>query len=202
MSRVSLGKSGLSTPVLITIIVIGAVVASSVTYFALPSFRNNKTNEDIGDNQLEENSNTGSETKVGTNVGDKATNFSVNTLENNKFTLDNYQGKAVLVNFMTTECPYCKLQVDDIKEIVSTYSENLKIISIGVNPQESEGDIQEFKDEEGANWTFASGPKIGFTYKIRGVPTNFLINQKRIITFKGAGYVSSEKLSSEIKDVL
>lgn len=184
LANTGLEENGISKPGIGLIIIAGLIAAGLTSCFAL------RTN------------NSEPEAETGTSKGNVAPTFSIKTIDDKEINLEDYEEKIVIINFMTTECPYCKLQVESLKEINSSYEQNVKLISIGVHPQESENQLKKFKETVGAKWDFAQGPEIGGLYSIIGVPQTFIINREGIISFKESGAISTSKLSSEIEELL
>ena len=84
--------------------------------------------------------------------------------------------------------------VDDTEQVV--------IISIDVDPTESDETILGFKKEYGDEWVFASGPEVGATYGVIYIPTIYIIDGEGIITYKNTGVTSSSELSAEIDKLM
>lgn len=65
------------------------------------------------------------------------------------FSASDFKGKAVLLNFWTIRCPYCKMELPILNKVQSIFPEDVKVISVlfGGNS----GDLDEAK-----NWIKAN----------------------------------------------
>lgn len=144
-----------------------------------------------------------SEKKVGTgtSVGKKAPNFNFSTLKGENLSLKDFRGKVVVLDFMATWCPPCKEQIDQIKEIKTAYGESeVAILSMGIDPSESEEDLKDFKTNFEAEWKFTQSPEQGTEYGISAIPTLLIIDKEGIIRFRESGLTRSSKISSVIEE--
>ncbi len=138
---------------------------------------------------------------VGTEVGQAAPNFI--DLNDNTFSLTALHGKIVVLDFMAAWCNPCKMEMSHLKEIFQNYNtEQVVIISIDVDPTESDETILQFKEDHGDEWIFASGPEVGAIYGVIYIPTIYIIDGEGFITYKNTGVTSSSELSTEIDKLL
>lgn len=141
--------------------------------------------------------------ETGTDVGDRAPGFTITDIYGNKFSLSDYRGKVVILDFMAVWCTPCVGEMSHLKEINNSYSGgDVVIMSIDVDPSEGDDAIRGFKEDHGGDWTFASGPSPGADYKIEYIPTLYIIDQQGVIAYKNVGVTSSSTLSSEIDKLL
>lgn len=193
-------ESGIAAGYIVLIIVVITLVAAVTLYLLTP-----KMTSTGGENievQVRHiiNSDT-EEANVGTEVGNVAPNF-VDTGDDT-FSLTSLRGKVVVLDFMATWCGPCKLEMPHLKEIFSSYSaEQVVIISIDVDPTESDETIKQFKATHGDDWVFASGSEVGTTYGSVYIPTLYIIDNQGIIAYKNVGVTPSSTLSTEINKLL
>ena len=84
-----------------------------------------------------------------------ASDFSVTTLTGANFTLSSYKGKVVLIDFMSVTCVPCKQLMPELVTISEEFNDSLVIISIDVDPTDTEAQLLEFKNDFNATWNFA-----------------------------------------------
>lgn len=183
----------------ITIVVL-AIFGASIIY--MNPFETEPPQNAIGGDENQSHSENES-IQVGTGLGEYAPNFNLTSVEGEKFNLKEYRGQVVILDFMATWCGPCKLEMEHLKNVHSSYSKNeIKIISIDVSPNEGDKQIKNFKEEYEAGWIFASGPKVGLEYKVTGIPTLYIINAEGKIVYKKVGLIDSSKLSKKIDEYL
>ncbi|MCX7957142.1 MAG: TlpA family protein disulfide reductase [Endomicrobia bacterium] len=100
--------------------------------------------------------------------------------------------KVVLLNFWTTWCPYCRKEIPRLKQIYNKYkNSNLEIISI--NLLEPQKIVNHFIKENDIKYKVALDIKaeVAKKYKIKTIPTNFLIDIDGYIVY-ASNYTPSE----------
>ena len=115
----------------------------------------------------------------------KAPDFVLEDLKGNQVMLSDYKGKAVLMVFTATWCPYCRAEIPHLKEIYSKYyAKGLEIIYIDI--QESREKVSSFMTKH--NIPFKTlldmDSKVAHLFGVRGIPSQFLIGKDRTILCK------------------
>ncbi|MBU4189385.1 MAG: redoxin domain-containing protein [Candidatus Thermoplasmatota archaeon] len=131
--------------------------------------------------------------------GKKAPDFTLTDTGGNKFSLSDYKGKVVVLDFMATWCSGCKAIMDDLKEVHNKYPD-VVIISIDVDSTETNEELEEFKNNYNADWAFAIDTAgVGEKYSVVGIPKTVIINPSGEIAFTHVGEISASELSTEIE---
>lgn len=139
--------------------------------------------------------------QVGTDVGDRAPSFTLTDIDGKNFSLKDYRGKIVVIDFMAGWCSYCKLEMSHLKEIYSSYSdEEAVILWIDVDPNESVKTIRSLKEGYGGDWTYARGPEVAATYGVTAIPTLYMLDSEGKIVYKNVGVTSVSALLSKIDE--
>ncbi|MFN3550659.1 MAG: peroxiredoxin family protein [Endomicrobiia bacterium] len=101
--------------------------------------------------------------------------------------LSSFVGKnLILLNFLTTWCPYCVREIPQLKQLQEKYEDKgLKIIAVNIGEKETE--VEKFVKKQDITYTVLLDlqGKVARQYAVRGIPTNFLINLKGEIIFAG-----------------
>ena len=108
----------------------------------------------------------------------KAPDFVLEDLKGNQVMLSDYKGKAVLLVFTATWCPYCRKEIPHLKEIYSKYkAKGLEIIYIDI--QESREKVSSFMAKHNIPFKtlLDKDGKVAYLFGVRGVPTKFLIGK-------------------------
>lgn len=124
--------------------------------------------------------------------GDRAPNFTAQTIDDKIFELEQLKGSYVLLDFWGSWCGPCRKESPDLVKLYEKYhgkrfedGQNFEIVSVGVEKDRDRwlnaikrdqldweyhtSDFQEFNDE------------IAVLYGVRSIPSKFLINPEGII---------------------
>jgi peroxiredoxin len=137
-------------------------------------------------------------------VGEEAPDFSITTIDGEKFKLSDNFGKVIVLDMMTTSCSACKSEMEHLREVYGRYSqEDVIIVTISVDGGDSNSELREYQSKYGDNWTFARDTDgVSNKYNIRYTPTTVIIDRDGIIRYYHEGETSFQTLSNEIDKVL
>jgi peroxiredoxin len=143
------------------------------------------------------------DSNIGIELGQTAPDFALTDIDGNTFSLSDHQDHVVIMDFMATWCPPCVEEMGHLRQIYSNYSASgVVIMSIDVDPSETDETIHQFKTNYGDDWIFASGPSVGTTYGVIYIPTMYIIDQQGRIAYKNVGVTSASTLAAEIDKLL
>ena len=123
-----------------------------------------------------------------TQNGTKAKNFTLKDLNGKAVSLEQYEGKIVVLNFWATWCPPCRNEMPEFDELDKEFKKSGAAVMLAVNMtdgrRETKKTVEDFMknnkldmrvllDTEGA----AAG-----AYGVRYLPTTYVINTKGVIT--------------------
>jgi peroxiredoxin len=121
--------------------------------------------------------------EVGAEIGKRAPDFTLPTLDGKELSLNQFRGKKVMVNFWKSSCGACADEMPDIQAIYDRWSrDDLEILA--VNMGERKAFVQSFVDSQGLTFPVlldideaASG-----IYQINETPSTIFINAEGIVT--------------------
>jgi thiol-disulfide isomerase/thioredoxin len=138
--------------------------------------------------------------------GDSAKDFSLVDVDGAAFSLGDFRGRVVLIDFMATWCGPCRLAMPDLVELRGEFGEELVMLSIDVDSaRETEDKLREWRDEWGAGWAHAldlEQPPVSRSFKVRAIPTIVIVDQEGKVAHTHLGPIGSGVLAAEISELL
>ncbi|MFC1505903.1 TlpA family protein disulfide reductase [Thermoproteota archaeon] len=133
-----------------------------------------------------------------------AQDFTLVDINGEKFTLNDFRGKIVILDYMGATCKPCKEQIIELKSIHNSYSERLEILSISVHGGKGMNEqLQSFADFYNVKWRIAIDiAGTSFEYQIKFIPTTIIIDDEGYIRFRHEGIVRAQTLTQEIETIL
>ncbi|HIJ78445.1 MAG: TlpA family protein disulfide reductase [Desulfobulbaceae bacterium] len=118
---------------------------------------------------------------------------------------NNYQGRALLVNFFATWCPPCRREIPSFIEVQEKYADQgLTIIGISTDQGGSKM-VANFIKKMKINYPVAmedSQTQKNFQIFSGAVPTSFLINKQGIIVKRYDGYIDHDTLEHDVSSII
>lgn len=134
-----------------------------------------------------------------TKSGDKAPDFSCETIDGEKFALKDYAGKVVFINFFATWCGPCLSELPHLaKEVHDVFkgNEDFKLIVIG--REHTAEELKAFRMEKSLDLPFAADPDraIYSLYATKFIPRNVIVGRDGVVKYAEAGF-SEDKLKEQ-----
>jgi thiol-disulfide isomerase/thioredoxin len=122
--------------------------------------------------------------------------------EGEKFKLEDYKGKVVLVNLWATWCGPCRNEMPHLVEMQNTYRDKgFEILGLDVDENETPEMVKEFAEKMKLNYTLGWIEKKDYDEflrisKFQGIPQSFLISREGQLlgVFTGGGPSTITKL--------
>jgi thiol-disulfide isomerase/thioredoxin len=134
----------------------------------------------------------------------KAPNFTLKNTKGEDISLSDYVGKIVILDFWATWCGPCRVGIPDLVEIQNEYKDQVVIIGISLDQDNTKPNIIPFIEEYKINYPVVYGTKqvtIDYGY-IQAIPTTFIIDKNGDIVDRYIGLVSKSHYINKIKDLL
>lgn len=143
--------------------------------------------------------------KAKNQIMEKASNFTIPSLSEETLSLSDFKGKIIIVNFWTTWCNYCQEEMSELNKFTTENKmKNISLIGINVTSAESSKKVvSEFAKQ--FNLKFPIGldesGQVSKDYRLMGIPTTLIIDEKGIIRNKLLGPVTTEMLNNSISQL-
>ena len=129
----------------------------------------------------------------------EAPQFSLTSLEGARFNLSDFRGTVVVLDLMTTWCPVCKDEMQELAQLRQARPE-VVIITISVDPTEDEAKLRAFQEQYTADWLFARDTdRVWEKYREYYLPTIVVIDPQGYISFEKASRVPAADLMEEVE---
>lgn len=138
---------------------------------------------------------------VGLEIGNKAPNFEVTTLDGEKKSLSDFYGKKVLLNFWATWCPPCKKEMPIMQKIYEKHQDEVTIVAVNFTASEkSAKDVENFVQQAGFTFPILLDPKnkMNSGYKILTYPTSFFLDENGVIQDKVVGELNEKTIKEKL----
>jgi peroxiredoxin len=114
-------------------------------------------------------------------IGNLAPDFTLQTINSQSITLNEFRGKTVLLNFWVSSCPACVTEMPYFQTVFDEQT-NKELVVLAINCGESSQTVKSVVDGLGLTFPMLLDPdgKVCTDYK-RGAPTTFLIDSNGII---------------------
>ena len=115
-------------------------------------------------------------------IGKPALDFQVTDLKGEALSLEKYRGQVVLLDFWATWCGPCIAEIPKVKKTYEKYKDQ-KFQIIGISLDRSTEPLEAYIEKEELGWLqyWDKSGKIGNLYKVRAIPSTFLIDGEGII---------------------
>jgi cytochrome c-type biogenesis protein len=108
-------------------------------------------------------------------------------VDGNEFSLSDFRGKVVFLEFMATWCSDCQKLTKQMKEVYSHFGDNIVMISLDIDKKENPEMLNNYADKNGAKWIFAfpnDFNSVHTTFSISEIPKSLIIDKDGYLTFE------------------
>lgn len=119
-----------------------------------------------------------------------APDFTLEDMDARKFSLKDYRGKVILLNFWATWCPPCRREMPSMERLHQNFK-GRDFVVLAVNQMEDGDHVFAFTGELEVDPTFTilfdKDSAVSRAYQVQGLPTTYLIDKKGNIRFRAIG---------------
>ena len=135
-------------------------------------------------------------------AGDPVPDATIDDLDGGTFTLADYAGRPMVVNFFGSWCVPCRKEMPDLEQVHQAYGERVAFVGIAVN--DTVDDARDFVEDTGVSYDIGRDTD-GEVYPAFGsvnMPTTALVSADGRIVKVVAGAITAERLQGLIRDEL
>jgi len=119
-----------------------------------------------------------------------APDFNLQDMDENNYSLKDFRGKVLLVNFWATWCPPCRREMPSMERLYQKLKDS-DFTVIAINQFEDPDHVFAYIGQLGTDPTFPilfdRESKISEAYKVAGLPTTYLVDKKGKIRYRAVG---------------
>lgn len=126
------------------------------------------------------------------------------TIDGERFNIDDHRGKWVVVNFFSTTCVPCIVEHPELVRFSEDHRGAGDAIVVSVAFDDSANNVREFFEENGGDWPVLvddTGPA-AIAYGVTGVPESYLVSPTGIVADKLIGGIEAADLERSIAALL
>ena len=116
---------------------------------------------------------------IANRLNKKATDFRLETLEGETYTLSAMRGKVILLDVGASWCGPCHMAIPEVKIVYERFREVDEVVVWGINSREAPHQVQYFLDQHQPPWPMLLDPhrEVGNAYQIETIPFFILIDK-------------------------
>ena len=136
----------------------------------------------------------------------KATDFRLETLNGETYTLSDMLGKVVMLDVGASWCGPCNAVLSEVNTVYERFCKTDDVIVLGINDGEKPEQVQKFLDEHNPQWPILLDPyqKVRKTFQIKGIPSFIMIDKMGNwqYSFLGSHIINGQPLIWFIEELL
>ena len=138
-------------------------------------------------------------------AGEPAPVFTLTTFDGQVFSLEELQGKVVVVNFWASWCKPCEQEAADLQTAWEMYEARGDVVFLGIDYVDTEPEAMAYLDK--FNITYPNGPDLGQRiyddFRASGVPETYFIDRDGMLAFTKIGpFTSLGEITATIDRIL
>jgi len=139
---------------------------------------------------------------IGTEIGDKAPDFELTTVDGEQLKLSDFKGKRVMLNFWATWCPPCREEMPAME----LFFKDMDAVVLAVNLTDMEVNkkqVTDFINTYGLTFPVLLDEKgeVSSLYRISPIPTTYMIDSQGFIRHKAYGALTYEQMVAEYEQL-
>ena len=115
--------------------------------------------------------------------------------------LSDWQGTVTYLNFFTTWCTYCRMEMQDLKALQAEYGDNLRVVLVHIPSGEDEATARAYLEKEGlADMNFVEDNGFfSYMFGINSFPISVIIDADGYLANYVPGMISLEQMRQVVE---
>ncbi len=134
-------------------------------------------------------------------TGTMAPDWTIKDANGNSHSLSDYEGKIVVMDFWATWCGPCIRAMPGLQKLHEKYqNDGVAIIGISTSENDNADPAKFMADKQFTYQLLVKGDTVANTYRVRGIPSFYVIDPSGKIVYSAVGYDPSHE--EEIEKVI
>jgi len=116
--------------------------------------------------------------------------FKLKDMDGTEYSLEQFRGKVVLVNFWATWCPPCRREMPSLQRLYAAMKDaGLQVLAINQweDPDLVFAYMGQISVDAGFPILFDAESKVAESYEVQGLPTTFLLDKQGRLRYRAVG---------------
>lgn len=139
---------------------------------------------------------------VGIKKGQRAPDFQLADVNGNTYTLSDFRGKKVFVNFWATWCPPCRAEMPHMQQVYEEHDGDVVVLGVNLTLTETDPEaVEPFIVDFELTFPIVLdyGGDVMTTYQVIAYPTTFAVDSRGIIREIYRGAISAGIMNEALK---
>lgn len=127
----------------------------------------------------------------------QAPQFSLEGMNGNTLSLQNFQGNPVLLNVWASYCPYCIHEMSMLEDISQAHQH---LTVVGINAGEHQETVRSYMQRTNVTYPIVidQSGEVVLNYQVKRLPATFLLNESGQIMWTNYGAIQREELETQL----
>lgn len=136
-------------------------------------------------------------------VGETALNFHLQDLAGDTVSLEDFQGRPVMINFWATWCAPCRIEMPALQATQDAHQDDGLVI-LAVNDQQAPEEVTRFVEELDLSLTTLVDQKgiVSELYNVFNFPTTYFVDGDGVITAVHRGLLVEEQIEEYLSNTI
>jgi peroxiredoxin len=157
----------------------------------------------FGSKILNKDSENRKQPETGPQIGLKAPDFTLKTLDGQTARLSDFRGKPVIINFWASWCPPCKKEIPEIQKFYEQSKGKVQILAINITFNDKLSDVQNILRANNAQFSVLldenEQSSVADAYQVDGIPASFFIDKNGVIREIHVGGMTLDMLQEAVR---
>ncbi|WP_084423475.1 TlpA family protein disulfide reductase [Cohnella thermotolerans] len=132
-------------------------------------------------------------------IGSPAPSFTLKGMDGDSYSLRQFRGKPVVLNFWASWCDPCKEEAPSFAKLRQAFGSDLEVVAVNLTAVDSEKSARAFASSYGFDFPVLMDRdgSVADRYRIRPIPSTFFIDKNGVIADGAVGSMTWENLKAK-----